>query len=81
MDGFNTLKKLIKIVAIPKTVKQIVMATDGYPKLFNTLSKTEKYLNYIKKNDPLCYKVFSNVKEIYYGQDSYDDRAYIRFEI
>lgn len=81
VDGFNNVKELIIIVELDEDVKEIVFSSDGYPKLYPTLKESEKYLNYIKENDPLCYKIFKNFKAIYYGQVSYDDRSYIRFEV
>lgn len=81
VDGFNIAKELIIIVELDENVKEIVFSSDGYPKIYSTLKESEDYLNYIKENDPLCYKIFKNFKAIYDGQVSYDDRSYIRFEV
>lgn len=82
MDGFNKPnKKLIKCIDVPKYVKEIVFTSDGYRKPFYTLKESEAYIQNIKKTDPLCYKEFLYERGFYSGQASYDDRAYIRFEI
>ena len=82
IDGFNEPdKKLIKCIDVPKEVKEIVFTSDGYRKPFYTLKESEEYLQYIKKVDPLCYKEFASENGFYTKQVSYDDRAYIRFEI
>ncbi len=82
IDGFNKPnKKLIKCVDVPKNIKEVTFVSDGYRKPFNTLKESEEYLKYIKDTDPLCYKDFPYERGFYKNQESYDDRAYIRFEI
>lgn len=82
IDGFNKPdKELVKCIDLPKDIKEIVFCTDGYRKIFHTLEESEKYLEHIKKIDPLCYKDFAYENGFYKNQGSYDDRAYIRFEI
>lgn len=82
IDGFNKPnKKLIKCINVPNNIKEIVFVSDGYRKPFNSLKKSEEYLNYIKEVDPLCYKDYAYERGFYKNQESYDDRAYIRFEI
>jgi len=58
-----------------------VLCSDGYPKIFSTLKEAEEYLEYIIKNDPLCYKINPYFGGIVKGAISFDDRAYIRFKI
>lgn len=82
IDGFNKPdERLIKCIDLPKGIKEIVFISDGYRKPFDTLKKTEEYLKYIKEVDPLCYKDFAYIRGFYKNQESYDDRAYVRFEI
>lgn len=58
----------------------LILATDGYPKLFPSLSESEAYLEYILKNDPLCYHLFKSTKGLKKGNNSFDDRAFIKIE-
>lgn len=82
IDGFNKPdKELIKCIDIPKNIREIVFVSDGYRKPFGTLKESEEYLKHIKEVDPLCYKDFAYQRGFYKNQESYDDRAYIRFEI
>lgn len=82
IDGFNKPnKKLIKCIDLPKDIKEVVFCSDGYRKPFHTLEESEKYLKHIREVDPLCYKEFAYERGFYKNQESYDDRAYIRFEI
>ena len=82
IDGFNKPnKELIKCIDVPSDVKEIVFVSDGYRKPFSSLKESEEYLKHIKEVDPLCYKEFAYERGFYNNQESYDDRAYIRFEI
>ena len=58
---------------------EIVMATDGYPFLCNTLDESETELDRILNEDPLMYKIVKSTKGVYAGNISFDDRTYIRF--
>lgn len=57
----------------------VILASDGYPKLFPTLEESEAYLKEILKEDPLCYKKNKATKGI--KEKSFDDRTYMRFEV
>ncbi len=80
VDGFPINSSQIKVIEI-KNSKSIILASDGYPKLFNTLNETENYLNYILENDPLCYNLYKSTKGKYLNMVSFDDRAYLKLEI
>lgn len=57
--------------------KEIVLASDGYPKIFNTLAKTSAHLRRVVKQDPLCYTINPQPKAAH-GK-LYDDVSYVRF--
>lgn len=80
LDGFYINLKQVKIINLNKG-KTIILASDGYPKLFTSLKESEKYLNYILENDPLCYKLYKSTKGLGENFKSFDDRAYVKFEI
>jgi glycerophosphoryl diester phosphodiesterase len=80
IDGFPINISKIKVIEINSS-KTIILASDGYPKLFNTLNETENYLDYILENDPLCYNLYKSTKGKYINMNSFDDRAYLRLEI
>lgn len=68
--------------AIKYSVKpgdEIIFASDGYPVIRNTLKESEDYLKDVLANDPLCIHKFVNMKGLAPGNNSFDDRAYIRF--
>jgi len=79
IDGFEINLKDVKRIKV--NGKSIVLASDGYPKLFDTLEDSENYLNFIIKNDPLCFRLFKSTKGVSINANSFDDRAYIKIEI
>ena len=58
---------------------QIILSSDGYPQLFETLKESEEYLFTVLKEDPLLYKKYKSTKGFMKGQNSFDDRAFISF--
>lgn len=64
-----------------KTGDLIVLASDGYPKLFPTLEKSEAYLKKIITEDPMCYSLYKSTKGLAIGQNSFDDRTYVKFVV
>lgn len=79
IDGFSPNPNGIK--SIPVESDEVVLATDGYPKLFPTLEDSESYLAKVLSEDPLCFKLFPSTKGRYAGQRSFDDRAYLRLHV
>lgn len=76
-DGFDIPIEDVPTVKVPATAQHIVLASDGYPKLFNTLKASEEHLQYIKDVDPLCYHIFPSTKGFNFDLNSYDDRSYL----
>lgn len=68
------------ITEIPVTSgTEIILASDGYPVLKDTLKDSENALHDLLKEDPLCFRTNPQTKGLRKGQVSYDDRSYIRF--
>lgn len=61
--------------------REIVLASDGYLVLRETLAESEKVLIGILERDPLCYKEVISTKGILKPNKSFDDRTYIRFVV
>lgn len=59
----------------------IVLASDGYPALFDTLAGTEAHLHRLLRHDPLCIAENPATKCIVSGNRSFDDRTYLKLEI
>lgn len=79
-DGFPVPMEQVKCFSVA-TESEIVLASDGYPKLFFTLDETEAYLQRILEEDPMCMYLNPGTKGVLPGNCSYDDRAYLRLQI
>lgn len=77
LNGYNFEPNFIKIYPVNKG-KEIVLASDGYPRLMDTKEKSEAYLQHILETDPLCFKEYKSTKGIGQGRNSFDDRTYWR---
>lgn len=69
--------KDIEIVQV-KPGNTVVLASDGYPKVFCTLEETEIYLQKCLKVDPMCIDIIKGTKGVANNNVSYDDRCYIK---
>ncbi len=80
LNGKGVLKELMSTVKVKKG-DMVILSTDGYPRLYSTLKKTEKYLRKALKKDPLCIGGYMSTKGIMGSNVSFDDRTYIRVKI
>lgn len=81
IDGRKMQIDKVKVLDIPQQDQELILASDGYPVLAETLLLCEKALTQCLTDDPLC--IYSNkcVKCLKNDQVSYDDRAYLRISI
>lgn len=80
LDGITIEQKLIKKHKV-QPGDTIVLASDGYPHLKNTLEASELALEHLITTDPLFYKQFTATKGLQNNQYSFDDRSYVKFII
>lgn len=76
MDGFEI--DINQVIVVPIEADEIVLASDGYPNLFNTLKESEFFLKKVINEDPMLIRLYKSTKGVQKGQDSFDDRAYVR---
>jgi glycerophosphoryl diester phosphodiesterase len=81
LDGFPVDEKHVRVLSLDFQPWEIVLATDGYPWLCKTLAESEEKLRWQRDNDPLNIGEFKATKAFMKGQDSFDDRTYIRFKV
>lgn len=82
IDGFPIAEKYMRIITLGFQPQELVLATDGYPFLCSTLAESEAHLEEQRKKDPLNIGPdFQATKAFMKGNNSFDDRAYIRFEV
>lgn len=81
VDGFPVPDGGIRIEPVPETARTIILASDGYPSLKNTLAASEEELRHILELDPLLFRIHKATKGMHVGSVSYDDRAYIKLKL
>ena len=62
-------------------VHEIILTSDGYPRVFDTLQASEAYLADVLAKDPLCIQENPATKCLVEGNRSFDDRTYLRLEV
>lgn len=80
IDGFPLNERYIKTIDVGNA-EYIILASDGYPQLFPTLEETEANLKSLLAEDPLCFRKLKSTKGVLPGNDSYDDRAYLKLKL
>ena len=80
LDGTPIDASTVPIISVPDA-GPIVLASDGYPVLCDTLSETEGELQRLLAADPLCISENAATKGCTDGQLSFDDRCYLSVEI
>lgn len=64
-----------------KSGDTVVLASDGYPELCETLKESEEKLQYQLKTNPLCDGEYRSTKGLQKNCVSFDDRTYIKFRV
>lgn len=77
INGYSYNPQMIKVYHIEND-SSIVLATDGYPVLCESLKESETALSVILKKDPMCIDIFTSTKGKMMGSCSFDDRTYWR---
>jgi len=76
----HTDKSYLKVIDI-SDAEDVVIATDGYIKLFRTLRDSEEHLQSLIKRDPIMIIESIKTKGMTKGNNSFDDRAYLKVKI
>ena len=77
-DGFTDPTYPIRTVNI-NPGDEVVLASDGYPLLRPSLAQSERELQRLKREDPELISEYQSTKGFTPGNDSFDDRTYLRF--
>lgn len=81
INGFPVNLSSVKTIKVPQQSNYIIMASDGYPILKNTLAESEQVLKEIMEKDPLCFRMYKSSKGLKKGNISFDDRTFIKFTL
>ena len=79
IDGFPIPERLVPVITLDFRPWEIVLASDGYPFLCPTLAESESRLARQKADDPLNIGEFKATKGFTAGNNSFDDRTYVKF--
>lgn len=79
IDGFPIPIEHVRVISLSDSVREVVLASDGYPFLCPTLRESEEKLAAQLSRDPLCINTYKATKGLKRGNLSFDDRCYIRF--
>ena len=78
LDGFPIHSHHVSVYPVPPRT-QVVLSSDGYPVLKGTLAESEEALEELLQKDPQCLRENRGTKGLVKGNQSFDDRAYVRF--
>ncbi len=81
IDGFRIAEQFVPIFTLDFRPWELVFASDGYPRLGKTLAESETMLAEQREKDPLNIGDFKATKAFLQGNNSFDDRTYIRFRV
>lgn len=81
IDGFRIAEQHVPVYALDFRPWEIVFASDGYPRLAPTLSESETLLAEQQAQDPLNIGELKATKAFLKANNSFDDRAFIRFTV
>lgn len=81
VDGFHIPRQHVRIVTLDFRPWEVVLATDGYPYLCQTLEESEQRLRQQRMEDPLNIGDFQATKAFHPDNESFDDRTYVRFKV
>lgn len=81
VDGFPILDDGVVVEPIPEDVTHIVLASDGYPFLRQSLAESEHLLVDLLQHDPLLYREYKSTKGLVAGHVSFDDRTYVKVKL
>jgi glycerophosphoryl diester phosphodiesterase len=81
IDGFEVPEQGIYVDSLPADIQTIVLASDGYPHLKETLAASEESLAEILHDDPLLFRKYKATKGVNKGNISFDDRAYLKLKV
>jgi glycerophosphoryl diester phosphodiesterase len=80
IDGFKIAEQHVPVFTLDFQPWELVFASDGYPFLCQTLQESEARLRQQRETDPLNIGNFKATKAFLKHNNSFDDRAYIRFQ-
>lgn len=78
LNGETVMAEQLVVIPVPAD-SRVILATDGYPVLKETLEESEAALEALLERDPFCCYENLQTKGIQRGNVSFDDRCYLQF--
>ena len=77
LNGTGINVDLMRVYSI-NAGERVILCTDGYPFICETLEESERRLSNLLESDPLLMNDYKSTKGIQHGAYSFDDRAWVR---
>lgn len=81
LDGADVPAEAVKVIAIGPATERLILASDGYPEVCDTLAESEARLAHLLHDDPLCIGPLAGTKGLMAGNRSFDDRTYLSLQL
>lgn len=81
LDGSTVHKRFIECIPVPADARRLVLVTDGYPFIHDTLRATEDALAELTASDPLGITDWPRPLGVGPLIDAFDDRAWIELDL
>jgi serine/threonine protein phosphatase PrpC len=78
IDGFHVPDEGIRVLSLSEDRETVVLASDGYPYLKDTLMASEQALQELLQTDPMLFRHYKTTKSVQQDNLSFDDRAYLK---
>lgn len=80
IDGFGIYLPGVRIIPVSHA-RQLILASDGYPFLKDSLHQSEALLDHQLKKDPQNIQTFKATKGLVENSISFDDRSYLKIAV
>lgn len=81
LDGSSVPERFIECIPVPDDARRLVLVTDGYPFIHDTLQATEQALAELTARDPLGITDWPRPLGVGPIIDAFDDRAWIELDL
>lgn len=81
LNGQEIPEALIRVIRLDQEEHEVILTSDGYPRVEATLERSEAALAEVLREDRECCRLYRSTKGVKEGCKSFDDRTYIRFVV